>query len=65
MILHLARGIARDALANTRKRAKHSTSRDSKGVAKGGPGVAVTPFCKPFLIKEPTTGDENAKVTIC
>ena len=25
------------------------------GVARWGPGVLVTPFCKPFLTKEPTT----------
>ena len=37
-------GIARDALASARKKAKHSTSRDSKGVVKGGPGVTVIPL---------------------
>ena len=33
----------------------------NKGVARGGPGVPVTPpFCKPFLTKQPRTGGENA-----
>ena len=31
-----------------------------KGVARGVPGVPMTPFCKPFLTAQPTTGGENA-----
>ena len=39
---------------------------ENKGVAKGGPGVPVTPpFCKPFLTKQPTTGGENAMTISC
>ena len=32
----------------------------SQGCSQGGPGVPVTPLLQAFLIKQPTTGGENA-----